>query len=140
MRYFLLILALVGCGKKEVKPQAKSEATPNSEPTKDIVDEGISFELKKPAGELTKADYEKVTVLFLSSSKLTDLPEGLEKLTQLKTLNLSGNQLTKAPKGLENLTQLTELNLKNNPALTTAQIAELRKAFPKCQILHNATK
>ncbi len=41
-------------------------------------------------------------------------------------------------KGLDNLTQLTFLNLEGNPSLTKAQIAELKKALPKCDIQHNA--
>ena len=35
---------------------------------------------------------------------------------------------------LERLTQLKLLNLSNNPDLTKAQIAELQKALPKCEI------
>jgi len=38
-------------------------------------------------------------------------------------------------KGLEKLTQLENLLLKGNPALTKAQIAELQKALPKCEII-----
>ena len=83
--------------------------------------------------------------LRLSDNQLTDV-KGLEKLTQLKYLNLEDNQLTDV-KGLEKLTQLNELNLKNkflfldgNPVLTKAQIAELQKALPKCDIYSNAKK
>ena len=54
-------------------------------------------------------------------------------------LSLSNNQLTSV-EGLENLTQLTRLDLYNNPALTKAQIDELQKALPKCQILSNPKK
>jgi len=43
-------------------------------------------------------------------------------------------------KGLEKLTQLKMLRLKGNPDLPKAQIAELRKALPKCDILSNPTK
>ena len=59
------------------------------------------------------------------------------KLTQLTKLNLSQNELTDV-KGLENLTQLKHLNLNDNPALTKAQIDELQKALPNCDIDHNA--
>ena len=45
----------------------------------------------------------------------------------------SNNQLTSL-KGLENLTQLTGLSLGANPDLPKAQIAELKKALPKCYI------
>jgi len=35
---------------------------------------------------------------------------------------------------------LKYLNLTNNPALTKAQIDQLKKALPNCNIVHNATK
>ena len=37
-------------------------------------------------------------------------------------------------------TQLTKLNLQNNPDLTKAQIAELQKVLPKCEIGSNPKK
>jgi hypothetical protein len=43
-------------------------------------------------------------------------------------------------KGLEKFTKLTTLWLTDNPDLTKAQIAELRKALPRCSIFSNATK
>mgnify|MGYP002051365149 FL=1 len=98
--------------------------------------------------------------LHLPHNKLTDV-KGLENLTQLKELPLDDNQLTSV-KGLENLTQveglwlprnqltdvkglkkltrLTELDLIDNPDLTKAQIDELKKALPKCDIRSNPTK
>ena len=122
-----------------------------------VIEAAIRKAAKKPTGELTKADYEKVTILHLDYKQLTDVPKGLEKLTQLERLNLDGNQLTNA-KGLEKLTQLTYLNLGDNrltdvsilagltnlkklylgdnSALTKAQIYELKKALPKCLIVH----
>ena len=125
-----------------------------------IVERTVHKQLKKPTGELTKADLEKVKRLFLSGNQLTDVKglekltklmelrldynkltsvKGLEKLNQLTSLNLLGNKLTNV-KGLENLTQLTYLHLRDNPDLTKAQIDELQKALPGCQIRHNATK
>ena len=43
-------------------------------------------------------------------------------------------------KGLEKLAQLRELNIIGNPALTKAQIAQLKKAFPNCEIYSNPKK
>ena len=63
----------------------------------------------------------------------------LENLMQLTELDLFGNQLTDV-KGLENLTQLKRLNLRSNPDLTKAQIDQLQKALPKCEINSNPTK
>ena len=118
-------------------------------------EEAIRKSIDKPTGELTKADLEKVTKLdfgadhlgvvpkglerltqltklYLNHNNLTDV-KGLENLTQLKGLILWNNQLTDV-KGLEKLTQLEYLSLSNNPDLTKAQIDELQKALPKCEI------
>ena len=175
-----------------------------SDPNNVLIEEQIRFYAKKPTGELTKVDLDKVTSLNLGVHPLTSV-KGLEKLTQLTSLDLSSNQLTSVKglekftqltrlyfnanqltnvkvlenltqleeldlrdnqltsvKGLENLTQLKDLDLhKNqltsvkglekftqlkylwltgNPDLTKAQIAELQKALPKCEIISNPTK
>ena len=59
--------------------------------------------------------------------------KGLVKLTQLTKLYLHDNKLTDV-KGLEKLTKLEVLALSGNPDLTKAQIDELQKALPKCDI------
>ena len=51
---------------------------------KDPVEKAIRGSLELPTGELTEADLEKVTRLDLAYKQLTDVPKGLEKLTQLK--------------------------------------------------------
>ena len=48
-------------------------------------------------------------------------------------------KLTELPKGLEKLTQLRTLWLNYNSALTKAQIAELQKVLPKCKIFQDVT-
>ena len=108
------------------------------EESADIIEGAIRHSINKPTGELTKADLEKVTALRLDHKQLTSV-KGLEKLTQLTKLALGNNQLTDV-KGLEKLTQLTYLELYDNPALTKAQIAELQKALPECEIHRNPTK
>jgi Leucine-rich repeat (LRR) protein len=205
MKQLLLILtvmALVGCGET---PTNWNWVSDPSDPNNVKVEKQIRGAIKKPTGELTKADLEKVTYLYLSINqltsvkcleKLTQLTEvnltrnqltsvkglenltqlkeldlyknqltdvkGLENLTQLKELSLIGNQLTEVPKGLEKLTQLKDLylignqltsvkglekltqlevlSLRNNPDLTKAQIDELKKALPECDIRSNPTK
>jgi Leucine-rich repeat (LRR) protein len=52
--------------------------------TAEGIEVAIREELKKPTGELTKADLEKVTNLDLSGRQLTEVPKSLEKLTQFK--------------------------------------------------------
>ena len=167
MKQILLILAVValvgGCGgKKEdgntgvVNPNKPSPKAVPVNIANPIVEKVIRAQLKKPTGELTQADLEKVPGLSLESHQLTDVKD-LEKLPQLKALDLSSNKLTSV-NGLEKLTQLTMLNLAYSPKLTDvkglekltqlkelnldwsfsiprAQIAELRKALPNCKII-----
>jgi Leucine-rich repeat (LRR) protein len=169
---FCLSVSLMGADKK---PLTKEESAK-------VIEAAIRKAAKKPTGELTKADLEKVRELYLVDDQLTDvkglekltkltalslnhnqltdvkglekLPQlkmlwltanhltdvkGLEKLTQLKCLYLNQNKLTDV-KGLEKFTQLKFLILDGNPALTKAQIDELKKALPDCKIEHNAKK
>jgi hypothetical protein len=52
--------------------------------------------------------------LNLRDLQLTQLPDNLVEIKQLKTLNLSGNRLTELPEWFEQLTQLQSLNLSHN--------------------------
>jgi len=124
-------VALVGCGQPAVtheeveKEEAEMRALLNSlEAEKEateakaaadwkVIDEWIRSALlfhygENPKGELTKADYEKVTKLSLKNIQLTEVPKGLEKLTQLTSLHLWKNQITDLTP-LKDLTQLTTL-------------------------------
>ena len=142
----LLCLPAVGADKKPLTKEGSAK----------IIEAEIRYELNKPTGELTKADWEKVTKLGLYGKELTEVPKSLEKLAQLTEVNLTRNQLTSVKglekltklkwlklydnkltsvKGLEKLTQLTRLHLQGNPALTKAQIDQLKKALPKCEIV-----
>jgi len=123
-----LCVPLMGADKK---PLTKEESAK-------VIEAAIRKAAKKPTGELTKADYEKVTKLNLNYNQLTDV-KGLEKLTQLTRLYLALNKLTDV-KGLEKLTKLERLVLMYNPDLTKAQMAELKKALPKCKISSSPTK
>ena len=115
MRYFLLMIAVValvgGCASTPT-----NWISDPSDPNNVVIEEQIRFYAKERTGELTKVDLDKV-----------------------KSLNLGVHPLTSV-KGLEKLTQLTSLDLNNNPDLTKAQIAELKKALPKCKITSNPPK
>ena len=127
-----------GKSLKEIKKRVKELKRVAIESAMKVIEKAVRAELKKPTGELTKADYENVTELYLVNKQLTHV-KGLEKVTQLKTLHLGDNKLTSV-KGLEKLTQLTYLSLYDNHALTKAQIDQLQKALPKCYIGSNPTK
>ena len=59
----------------------------------------------------------------------------IRKVLKNPTGSLTSADLEKV-KGLEKLTQLKKLVLEDNPNLTKAQIAQLQKALPKCEIYH----
>jgi len=150
MRYFLLmiaVVALVGCGKEAKEKAAKIKAAADARVAAEkkatetatipqqpkttseklivdpIVEKAIRESLKKPTGELTEADLEKVTELELDRKQLTSV-KGLEKLTQLESLHLPHNKLTNV-KGLENLTQLKELPLDDNQLTSVKGLEKL---------------
>ncbi|WP_448570208.1 COR domain-containing protein [Trichothermofontia sp.] len=64
---------------------------------------------------IEKAAQEDATSLDLSWKRLTELPESIGKLTQLKKLNLSGNQLSILPESIGCLSNLEILSLNQNP-------------------------
>ena len=75
MEHYLLIfavVALVGCAS--ISPEQST-----------IVEKAIRVKLNKPTGELTKADLEKVTKLYLGHNRLTDV-KGLEEHRTFKKI------------------------------------------------------
>ena len=113
------------------KPLTKEESARH---IRGHVEARIRTAANKPTGELTQADFEKVTRLDLYNNQLTSV-KGLEKLTKLKELFLSDNQLTSV-KGLEKLTQLKELYLSNNQ-LTDVKGLEKLTQLEKLHLTNN---
>ena len=104
---------MVGCGggkQEEWESEVEEDTTPKTEPkaevkkplTKEesakVIEVAIREAAKKPTGELTKADLEKVTYLMLGFNQLTEVPKGLEKLDQLRQLSLFRNKLIIPPR------------------------------------------
>jgi len=115
MKSLILLVAVVlvgGC--------ASGWVSNPSDPQNVIVEKAIPWSLDKLKGELTKADLEKVTRLVLAGCELTELPKGLEKLTQLTHLYLNGNQLTDV-KGLERLSHPNKLQDLDAPPIPPAK-------------------
>lgn len=74
-----------------------------------ILRDMLLTELPEILAELTQ-----LRRLDLSGNHLTALPESFGQLTQLQELNLSSNQLTAVPESLRTLTQMEKLNLSSN--------------------------
>ena len=138
MRHFLLIIAVV-VGQSvlaaDKKPLTKEESAK-------VIEAAIRTSLKKPTGELTKAELTKVTYLDLGYTKITDAGlKDIAKLEKLKRLILQGTQIT--DEGLwevAKLQQLKSLNLVFCPKVTKAGVAGLQKALPNCRIASNPRK
>lgn len=69
---------------------------------------------RKAVQKIEEARWSGAIEIDLGNMKLTELPESLGQLKQLRTLNLSDNQLTTLPEWLGQLKQLRELYLSNN--------------------------
>ncbi len=83
--------------------------------------------------KIEQARREQATELELAGMGLTELPESLSQLSQLKMLYLSGNQLTSLPESLSQLTQLKWLYLDGNRLTSLpeslSQLTQLRRLF-----------
>ena len=76
---------------------------------------------RKAEKMIAEAQRDNAEELNLSGMGLTELPESLGRLTQLRSLELSGNQLKELPESLGQLTQLQTLNLCNNQLTSLAE-------------------
>jgi hypothetical protein len=144
------------CGKKPDEPVNIDNP---------IVEQAIRKELKKPTGELTMVDLEKVTGLSLSFTQITDVGlKEVAKLQELSLLHLSGTQITDAglkhvanlkklkilelwhcritDAALEDLSKLKQLEILSlqNTKVTESGVAKLRKLLPRCDIDHTTKK
>jgi len=70
--------------------------------------------------------------LNLSESGISSIPKCIKKLTKLQTLELNDNQLTTLPKDLSKLTSLKYLEMGNNPLTTVPSVV---KKLPKLESL-----
>jgi hypothetical protein len=127
----IAVVALVGCGKEEEETWQKLEK-PRDAPAfiaDPIIEKAIRKDIKKPTGELTKGDLEKVTGLMPLYARNATMvfTEDLGKLTQLTTLHLRDNLWTEVPKELEKLTKLERLYLSSNHLTSVKGLEKLTK-------------
>ena len=108
MKQLLLICAVV-MGQSvlaaDKKPLTKEESG-------QVIEAVIRKELKKPIGELTKADLEKVKRLDLNNKGITDI-SALAELKELEVLNIHSNRISDLNPLVE-LSKLVHLELYEN--------------------------
>ena len=112
MKQILMVIAAVMLVGQPVLAAVKEPLI--SDP---FVEKAIRRSLKKPEGELTEADFAKVTSLFLAFTKITD--DSLKEVAKMEKL---------------------EKLLLNDTKVTKAGVTELKKALPKCRIGSNPKK
>jgi Leucine-rich repeat (LRR) protein len=124
MRPFFLMIAMAGCSSNPVEI-----ADP-------IVERAVRDGLKKPTGELTKEDLEKVNAIGLGYSQITDASlKEVAKLANLTQLDLRFTQITDTGlKEVAKMKKLTKLYLANTK-VTKQGIAQIQKELPKCYII-----
>lgn len=105
------------------REKPSTSATTNSPEAAAGIETAIRNSLKKPTGELTEADLEKVKRLDLDGHKITDLTP-LTVLAQLRELRLRNNQITDVSP-LAKLTRLTHLSFVDNQITDVSALAKL---------------
>ena len=134
----IAVVAVVGCSNDTRKAAPDPVLPANEKLIADpIVEKAVREKLKKPTEELTEADLEKVTVLNLDFTQITDmgLKEVAAKLQQLESIGLTRTKITDA--GLKELAKLQKLEWLYlvGTRVTDAGVAELKKALPNCEII-----
>jgi Leucine-rich repeat (LRR) protein len=88
--------------------------------------------------ELAEVEIENGNVIDLNLSKkssnpnlITGIPENINNLTGLQTLDLSGNSISSLPESFYNLENLTELNLLNNNLYNEIPESEINPILQK---------
>ena len=149
----IAVVALVGCGTSKVTPSTTEEPIVGNDPHAPIIIEDPTAEenlrewLRKPTGDLTRADLESKTHFALFFKNMTSIPKGLELLPKLENLGLPDNRMTDLAgvekltqikilrlykcqisdlRGLEKLTQLEGLNLSGNRLVNLTGLEQLK--------------
>ncbi|RLU14735.1 hypothetical protein DMN91_012622 [Ooceraea biroi] len=73
--------------------------------------------------------------LDLSNNLLTEIPDAINRLTELEHLNLAKNQLTSLPSSLGKLTKLRRLDLSSNVIVNTVDIVSISQ-LPSLIVLY----
>lgn len=111
----------------ETAVNSTKPGAPNSPEAAAAIEAAIRKAAGKPVGSLTKADKEKVKVLFLEDSQISDLTP-FSNLYNLEELHLNQNLISDL-NPIRNLENLQRLSLNNNRVLDISPIKGLTKLY-----------
>lgn len=80
--------------------------------------------------------FTRLEYLSLKNDHLTDIPEEIGLLPNLKTLDLSGNDFVSLPKSFRNLTNLEEIFLNDEKRFVLDKNIFILKDLPRLRIVH----
>lgn len=126
-----ILLSLILCGIATSLPAQKKEKEylPHvilcAEDSAQRIEAAIRERIRKPEGELTSANYERITHLSLPGMGLTDITP-LAKLTKIKSLNLNYNEISDLTP-LAALVELEKLHLCSNQITDLSPLGNLKK-------------
>lgn len=122
LSFFALAMGLPLQGKEKPKLQ---HVICSAEESAQRIEAAIRERIRKPEGDLTPADFERVTHLSLFGMGLTDITP-LAKLTKIRSLILDYNEISDLTP-LAGLVELEKLHLGSNQIQDLAPLANLRK-------------
>ena len=129
LRTILLSLTLFGLAISLPAQQKEKVYLPHvilsAEDSAQRIEAAIRERIRKPDGELTFANYERITHLSLAGMGLTDITP-LAKLTKIKSLNLNYNEISDLSP-LAGLVELEKLHLGSNQISDLSPLKNLKK-------------
>jgi len=129
------LLTLLGCGKGEEDPDASvMHLFDAAKPTDQKILAQLRIAVRKPVGDLTRGDLDKVKKLKVRESGITDLTIFVE-LRNLEELNLNKNKITDL-KPLVKLANLKKLSVNFNQISDLSPVPEM-KALREFQVYNN---
>ena len=120
--FWALAVGLLGQNKE--KKYSKHDPC-SAEMSAQRIEAAIRERIRKPEGEITQADYHRITYLPLTGMGLTDIAL-LAKLKKLKNLNLGYNEISDLTP-LAGLGELEKLHLGSNQIRDLSPLGNLKK-------------
>ena len=114
-----------GLPAQQKKKQIQKHVIRSAEASVQRIETAIRDRIRKPDGELTAPDFERIKHLSLAGMGLTDIAP-LAKLTKIRSLNLDYNEISDLTP-LAGLVELEKLHLGSNQITDLSPLKNLKK-------------